>query len=160
MSDSHRFEIDRQQAIEAISRTWSLDQSEPWAIDQFGRGLAHSVELLCGCLFAPTRGLVDGPDAEVRIYALADAYDDPVLICVSSDDGPMLAVGVEDLGSFLDQSRPSSPDGLIDSLQALLDLASDAYSKGFRPGAPVLKSAPDASVEANGSGPARLVLQR
>lgn len=135
-SDHQVFTIDANAAIDAVAALWDLDPSEPseWRLERFGSTLGLSVELLAGMAFAPTRGLVQGPEAEIRVYAVDDSHCTPMLVCLAGEDGPMLCTGIEDFEELLPESRDGSPLLILEALQRLLDVAGETWrERSFEP---------------------------
>lgn len=123
-----RFTLDRAAAIEAIASVWGLPaDADAWRLDSFGDCLGSSVENLAGVAFAPGRRLVGGPGVEVRVYALADPQQSPVMVCLAGARGPMVCTGIEDLARTLPEPWGASKELVLDALQALLDVATETH---------------------------------
>ncbi len=123
------FKLDRQRTIDAVAQTWGLTPGQPesWRLDRFGEGLGRSLENLTGVIFAPGRRLIEGPDVEVRVYALADDHHFPLIVCVTKGSGPMSCTGIEDFTQTFGNPWGASPALVVDALERLLDVAHTAY---------------------------------
>ena len=119
------FTLDRVAARDTIADLWQLSAAETttWRLDRFGPDLAGSLENLATVVFAPQRGLVEGPAVEVRVYPVVDSHAQPLLVCVAPSEGPMMCRGIEDLTRALPDPWGAGPDKVLDALQTLLDFA-------------------------------------
>ncbi len=124
--------LDRVAARDAIAELWHLSTGEPstWRIDRFGTDLATSLENLASVVFAPQRGLVVGPPVEVRVYPVTDSHAQPLLVCVSTGEGPMLCRGIDDLTRALPDPWGAGPEKVLDALQTVLDFAAAVLAPG------------------------------
>jgi hypothetical protein len=134
---TQRFTLDRPAAIEAIAAVWGLPaDADAWRLDGFGDCLGSSVENLAGVVFAPGRRLLSGPGLEVRVYAVSDSHQSPVMVCLAGPRGPMLCKGIEDLATTLPEPWGASKELVLDALQTLLDVATELHQEagsGFDP---------------------------
>ena len=136
-----RFKLDRAAAIEAIATVWDLPPDPgAWRLDRFGEGLGPSIENLAGVVFAPGRRLLDGPSIEVRVFAVADRQESPLMVCLAGAAGPMVCTGIEDFATTLEDPWGCSPELVADALQRLLDVATETLA-GHRLGS-LLQPAP------------------
>ena len=130
-----RFELDRDGAVEAVAEVFGLDPDEPedWRLDRFGADLGDSIAALADIVFASRRDLMRGPDdLVIDVHAILDLHSFPLVVCLwePGAGNAFIGSGVEDARELVGDVLTMGPGIVVEALESLLDVVSNAYASG------------------------------